>query len=367
MAIEVTGTPIEIQSSTNASSQSVTVPADADFVVVGVAAYESGVQVFTNGSLSLNGVALDKNIADASDDHFKGGQFYLENPATGSQTLAWDWSGTAAVTMGVIMVVRFYKGVDTADPIRDSYVVQMNDPMTTDTLTAQSGDFISAWSWQFGGVHDGVAWTNATEIDEYGGFNFATGTLAEVAPSGNVQLTADWTTASDGGIAALVLKAAAGSSSPTVNPTGLAMTISQGSLSLVLVGNPTVTPAGLAMGFTQGTIAVSIDGQDVTIPLSGQAITITQGTFDIRADVTWGPTGQALTFAQGDIGFGGDALAAITGQSITIAQGTVTAAISGVTLSIVGLRMRLVQGFPVFGGALDRGKRIGALRRGGRL
>lgn len=218
MAVTSTGTPVEIQSSANTGSQALTVPADADVIVVGVCAYESGVQVFTNGSMTLNSVALTKNIADADDSFFKGGQFYLVSPATGSQTLAWDWAGTSALSMGVIMVVSYYKDVDTASAVRDTYVVQANDPMATDTLTAQTGDLVCAWGWMFGGTAEAVSWTNATEIDEYGAFNFANGSLAEAAPTGNVQITANWVTSSDGGIAALVLKPSGGGGGGSTQP-----------------------------------------------------------------------------------------------------------------------------------------------------
>lgn len=364
MAVTITGSPIEIQTAANASSQSVTVPADADLVVIGVSGYESG-SPFTNGSLTLNSVALTKNIAD-DDSAFQGGQFYLVNPATGSQTLAWDWGGTAALFGGVILVLRFYKGVDTADPIRDSHASQAAAGVfATDTLTAQTDDLVTAFSWMFGGSPEPVTWTNATEIDEYGAFTFANASLAEVAPSGNVQITATWDTASDGGIAALVLQPAAGSASPTVNPTGQAITLAQGTPTVSLVTNPTVLPSGLALSLTQGTIAVSIDGEDTTVNPTGQSITFTQGTFNIRADVSWGPEGQSLSIAQGTPTAGvTDATPEITGQSITLAQGTPVIVVSGLTVFPVGQRITIRQGrvFNSLNVRAQRGRRLTGLR-----
>jgi hypothetical protein len=227
LAIERTGSFVEVETDgNNTGSVSVTVPADATLMVVGVTGFpdDSSASYFSGGAMTIAGATFTDVAADASSSAFEGMFAYRLSPATGSQTLAWDWSGTAN-NLGnrALIGYGFYKGIDLGDPVRDTYGGQEgSSPHATDTMTAVSGDWVIAWAFQFQSGATTFAWTNATAAAEFhhsggGGDPSSHGAFGEATPSGNVQITATVTGSADGGIAAVVFKATAAVAAPPVD------------------------------------------------------------------------------------------------------------------------------------------------------
>jgi len=206
MAIARTGSITQINATGQSGSQGITVPADATLMIVGSSGYHSTGNQFSNNPPTIASSSLTAGaIADTSTDYFQGVLFYYINPPTGSQTFAWNWGVTP--TNSPLLVIAFYKGVNTADLIRDSYGAQSWYPFSTDTLTAQSGDLIIGWAEQYTDDEElSCDWTNATEVYDPSYYVAAEGSLAEKEATGNVQLTAEFSVGSDGGIMAIVLK-----------------------------------------------------------------------------------------------------------------------------------------------------------------
>ena len=122
-----TGTVTTITSTLQSSSQSVTVPADATLAVVMASLWRNATNWIAANPVTLGGVnltTLQRTDEQTGNEHAWLG--YLVNPATGSQTLAWNWG--AAPTEGVNIAVVFYKGVVTSNP-----VVSSGEQLTTDT------------------------------------------------------------------------------------------------------------------------------------------------------------------------------------------------------------------------------------------
>ena len=178
MAVTRTGSVGEFhEDSLGAESDTVTVPSDATLMVVMACGYSEN-DMFDLGVADdgeITNVTLNSdtfiNIEEIGDDQAESpywygasSQFYLVNPSTGSQTLAWDWIGNGNAGEGVHIQYAFYKGVDTADPVRDRDNAAGYGNQTTDTLDAEDGDMIVAgcYHWTDGGGGD-VSWTNATE------------------------------------------------------------------------------------------------------------------------------------------------------------------------------------------------------------
>ncbi len=192
----------------NTGSVAVTVPAGATLMVVGLSGYSGSPSYYSGGAVTINGAAMTSVAIDASTAAFQGAMFYRVLPSTGSQTLAWDWVGTEVQTNAALLVYGFYKGIDTISPVRDTYGFQeLGGTHATDSLTAQTGDMVIAWSEFFvtGGVEGSITWTNATEILEATFYAPSDGGWAEASPSGNVIITAQ-ATSDDGGIGAIVFK-----------------------------------------------------------------------------------------------------------------------------------------------------------------
>lgn len=220
MAVTRIGSLVEsadAERTANTGSESITVPADAEIMIVGVHGYQSISSYFSGGAgtrLTIAGAAFTNlTQGDASTSFFMGALFYRLAPATGTQTLAWDWAGTDAPTEPVRIVYGFYKGLHATTPIRDTDGVQSNLPYTTPSLTAASGDLIVAWGWGYDGADEtgGSSWTNASVVTDYPTrYGNAVASWAEGSPSGNTTVTwSAWTGVEDGGVCALVLTPAA--------------------------------------------------------------------------------------------------------------------------------------------------------------
>lgn len=195
MSVERTGSVFEIHSASNTGSQSVTVPADATLMVVGVvAATSETITNFLDGaSLSLDGASLSNGRMDDNDyNYILTGVFYKASPATGNKTFAWNFGGTANSPVGNHIFIAFYKGVDTSNPIRSAGGEQDDDAnATTGSLTAASGDALFGVAGAFRSPTNAtnITWSNAIELDddEYNGIR---GACAEAFPAGNVTVTA---------------------------------------------------------------------------------------------------------------------------------------------------------------------------------
>lgn len=216
-ACERTGSAAEVTSSANSGSTSVTVPADATLMVVGVGGFFGTANQFSGGSVTIAGASLTAiSGADASTSFWQGVIFYRVNPTTGSQTFAWDWVGAGAPDAGVSLTYAFYKGIDTGSPLKDSFASQAaGSPTATDSMTATTGDCIVAWGSAFtggAGAH-AFTWTNTTELTDT---FFGTGahSLSEAFPSGDTTVTASEGEDQDIALVAAVFRVA-GAAAPT--------------------------------------------------------------------------------------------------------------------------------------------------------
>lgn len=213
-----TGSISSFTNSANSGSTSITIPADATMLIVGVSGYHPTTNYFSGGSMTIGGNAMTAVAADGDTSAFMGTLFYLFNPPTGSQTLAWDWIGTNAPNNGILFAWGAYKDLDTSGIRSSSGTQQAANPHTTGTLTAQSGDLIVAFVEQYASSNATFTWTSATEISEFTNFISADASWAEASPTGNQTVSASSSNDSDGGIMAIVLKPAAGGSASLVVP-----------------------------------------------------------------------------------------------------------------------------------------------------
>ncbi len=137
--------------------------------------------------------------------------FYLALPDTGAnKTLSWSWVGISSDDR-MAPSVTFWKGVNTAAPVRDSNAAQgAGWPRNTPTLTAALGDKIVAFCGFFYAPGDGAgtvtAWNNLAGLADIANRNAAEGAWATGNPSGNTSVGVQSSTGSEGGIVAIVLK-----------------------------------------------------------------------------------------------------------------------------------------------------------------
>ena len=195
-------------SNTGTVSSTITVPSDAQIVIVGVSGYVGPASAW--GGAPFESMTFTKGGTDAAMTKVYGGDskhavewqaamFYLAAPDTGTnKTLKWDWQGTGGIADSTLnFSITFWKGVDAADPVRHQAGNHSSGTgstafTTTNPLIAQTGDKIVAWSgfYRTGGTGDGAGsidtWTNLTELAEVTHNQWAEGAWATGDPTGNV-------------------------------------------------------------------------------------------------------------------------------------------------------------------------------------
>lgn len=313
-SVSRTGSVTDIHNNVNSGSQSITVPSDATLAIVTANGFYNQANYFSSGSVTLGGDTMSVGRSDDSDITYEfSAIFYLINPSTGSQTLAWDWAGSNAPSSGVHIHYAFYKDIDTSSLIRDTGGQQTaTGTATTGSMTAQTGDMAIAIAHGYDSSLPSFNWTNATETDD-DQYNFSASSYAEATPSGNITITATQTGGSGvtpyTTMSAIVIK-------PTLS--GARILASSGTI-------------GVAGTFTPGSSAYTVTGS--TMNFNGSSAQT------VNADFTYNnlqvqPSANSITtnFAAGTVTVNGD---------LTIGNGTNTSVVvnannASTTLTILG-------------------------------
>lgn len=222
MAITQVGTVLEFFPNSSADSgtvsSTITVPADAELVVVGVVGFSGTVNYFSGGNLTFTKGGSDttmskgSNLGDSSAGAFMAALFYLVLPDTGTnKSLKWNWLGAGTPDNNPGFSITFWKGVNTADLVRSTSGAQATEPpFTTASLTAVTGDKIVAWTGFFASGENTSTWGNATKLADVAvNADSGDGAWATADPTGNQTVSVTATSGGgDGGVIALVLKSA---------------------------------------------------------------------------------------------------------------------------------------------------------------
>src|SRR5262245_290966 len=159
---------------TGTASSTITVPSDAQLVIACLSSFDGVAAYYSTGSVTFTkgGTDTAMSLGIAGDDDtgvWMSSLWYLVAPDTGSnKSLKWDWSGSGSSDDNTTLAISFWKGIDTASPVRDADRGHgaSAPPYTTPTLTAQSGDLIVAFAAAFSsGSNGNASWTNATALD----------------------------------------------------------------------------------------------------------------------------------------------------------------------------------------------------------
>jgi len=207
-----TGTPFSVTMSTaNTGSGSVSIPADATFLVCGMSGYSSTASIFSGGSMTIGGAAMTMGTAGDTGTDWKNALFYKVSPATGTQTLAWDWSGTGTLTEAGFVMCATYKALDTASPVRSIGCVQTStSPYNTGSRAASAGDLAVIVLAAFvGGGDITFSFSNSTAVTQFTIAGNAEGAWAEASPTTATTFSASGVGSDDGSMCAVVLKPAA--------------------------------------------------------------------------------------------------------------------------------------------------------------
>lgn len=357
-------------SSANTGSTSLTVPSDAEGVLVFVHGYEPVADYFDGGTLTLGGTAMEPLEVPGDDNTaaFMGAAFWQPSPATGSQTLAWDWLGTTAADVNPVFHAVYVKGNDTsaaAAALRDFDGAQMTSgsSVSTPTMTALSSDLLVAFGWQFwGGTDQTFSWTNATKVLDTTGSDDGRASIATALPTGDQSVTlTSSNSGGDGGVIGVVIKPGVAAGGGNINVTGLASASAFGTPSFS-PGNAPLAVTGLdsASAFGTATLAPGGINAAVTGLASASAFgadTLSPGNVDIavagldsagafgtpalspgNADIAATGLASASGFGTATLSQGGEPQdLTVTGLDSASAFGSATLAAGGINAPVVGL------------------------------
>lgn len=214
---------------TGTVSSTITVPADAELVVVAVSAFQGTNDGLAGMTFTKGGTDTAMNRASGTADASSGwgcAMFWLALPDTGAnKSLKWDWIGSGnSADQNFAFSVGFWKNVDTVSPIRDSDGLRGNSlPMNTPTLTAEAGDLILAFTGFYNAASDHLgnvtAWSNLSSLHKVNSPStaYCEGQWASGFPSGDTAVGITTATKwNEGGLVAAVVKKKSSLSLPRV-------------------------------------------------------------------------------------------------------------------------------------------------------
>jgi len=211
MPVTTTGSLLTVNTVADSGSTSITVPADADAIVVGIAGYEnSGPGSVANkldgAVITLGGQQLTfiTGVISNPGGDLSGMYGRTQLPGTGSQTLSWNWEGSSSWDEGGTLLVRFLKGVDQTEvnPCRDwdqAGTVGATSPQSvlTNEIDAEPGDYAVAVCGAWSSTLGSFTWTNLTEVYDATHNSFREG-WAEAEPIEPDQYGATYTASGSG-------------------------------------------------------------------------------------------------------------------------------------------------------------------------
>lgn len=208
-----TGTPSQIDASAGSGSTTVSVPSDATAVVAFWSHWDGDAGSILS-SPTLNGVpfTIHSQLAEGATTGESGtGVATLANPATGSQTFAWNWSAGGARSEGGWIVLVYIKGCDTSDLVRSSGVdaaISTNDVQVV--LTTQSTDLVLAAAQSYAPDNPSLAGTVFINNVTFNSQIYDVSEVTAGASSTTVTMTGEYFSS----MAAIAIKAGSGGSTP---------------------------------------------------------------------------------------------------------------------------------------------------------
>ncbi len=182
-------------------SFAVNIPSDAEVVVLSLAGFNYNVSGATLGSQSFT--IVNESTAGGSNDDVA--QLVLFSPdINGSQNISVAFSSAHGNESRVY--ASYWKGVNTADGLRDSDIIDGSSL----TLTAVSGDVVVLVA----SADSSTSWTNATELSSGAAYGVGDTSLAYLTADGTSETVS--CTDSSTGLSGIVLRMASGGGASAV-------------------------------------------------------------------------------------------------------------------------------------------------------
>lgn len=308
--IVISSTTIALGTSATPGAQSITVPSDAQLVVVQATTYSAGGLTLSLAS-SFAGTFTTTTSGDGSDKcHIA----YALISGTGSQTITPTWSG--AVTDGPVFVVSFVKGINTGDFLREARAYNWNIQGSTGSTSIATGlnDLLLVLDRQ-ATTPAPNAMSGYTSITTQVNNNIG-GRVQTCNAPGTSSTTVTTVGTEFPGLSMISIKSGAG-----------------GDISLALTGAQATASAGTLTASQQVAKALTGEqvsalagtvGKQVSVALTGAQVAASAGTVTPSQAVTKALTGAQVAASAGTLTASQQVTKALTGEQVSALAGTVT-------------------------------------------
>lgn len=280
----------------------------------------------TDGSYAIsgvtyNGVALTflgrRHSNDATFGYVE--LWRLVNPASGTNTVSVSFTGTLAGSDVIIGGSVSFNNVDQTTPDENFTSAAGESTAPSVNVTSRTGDRV------LDAVCTGTGVTSSGQTLKWSlnqNSSSAAGNGAQSTAAGGASIAMSYVVGSDYWAIVGVSVRGSASGSPTVNPTGLALSASLGSQ----VTEIKQLPSGFALATTLGTPTPTTQS-GATVTPSGLLISSSLGIFTVESDDTVLPAGGSLTLTLGTpttSGVGGSINFSPAGFALSLSQGAPT-------------------------------------------
>lgn len=308
--IVISSTTIALGTSATPGAQSITVPSDAQLVVVQATTYGAGGLTLSLAS-SFAGTFTTTTSGDGSDKcHIA----YALISGTGSQTITPTWSG--AVTDGPVFVVSFVKGINTGDFLREARAYNWNIQGSTGSTSIATGlnDLLLVLDRQ-ATTPAPNAMSGYTSITTQVNNNIG-GRVQTCNAPGTSSTTVTTVGTEFPGLSMISIKSGAG-----------------GDISLALTGAQATASAGTLTASQQVAKALTGEqvsalagtvGKQVSVALTGAQVAASAGTVTPSQAITKALTGAQVAASAGTLTASQQVTKALTGEQVSALAGTVT-------------------------------------------
>ena len=310
----VSAVALNLGTSATPGAQTITVPADAQLVVVHATSYTSGGLTLSISS-NFSGSFTTTTAGDGSDKcHIA----YAVVSSTGTKTITPVWS--AAVTDGPIFVVTFVNNVNTSDFLREAkaYNVNTQGSTTNTTITSTVSDLVLALERQSFTTTAPTVMSGFTSITTSGINNLGTRLQSCNAP-GATTTTLQSSGTDFPGFAAISIKAAAAGAYTLVAQGGSyslgggSVVLKRGKLVIASGGNYTLT--GQNANLVKGRVLTAQAG---TYVLTGGSANLLRSKVLVSSGGSYSLTGASATLLRSKLLTAQGGSYTYTGQQITI-------------------------------------------------
>lgn len=328
---------LSLGTSANPGAQSITVPSDAQIVIVQATTYVSGGATLSITS-DFSGTFTTTTAGDGSDKCHVG---YAVVSSTGSKTITPTWSTT--LTDGPLFIISFIKGVNTSDFLRQSLPINWNTQGSTvnTTISSSATDLVLILERQAATTTPPTLESGCTSVTTQG-INNLGGRLQYTNSPGSSTTTITSTGTEFPGFAAISIKQGTSSNAYTITAqggnyslTGSPANIFRNRVLTSQGGSYTISGQDIVITWTGTATAYNLICQGGSYSLTGSSVNVFRNRTLSATGGVYTSIGSSATISKSKVIVAQGGSYSLNGQSITLSRNRLLV-VNGGSYSITG-------------------------------